>query len=86
MSYGSELATEIMINRETEYQYQVGLVMRGLWTTKYGKHISILDMTNEHIENCIKMLSKKAEYGSELAELWIERFKQELVLREKGRR
>ena len=79
MSYGRELAQEMEIDAEINYRQaflqHVSRMMKGLWTTRDGRQISIHDMTVSHINNCIRMLSGN---GGEIAEMWVNVFKKEL--------
>ena len=76
MSYGEEIATEMMIEQEVAYQQHLNRLMKSLWTMEDGTVISVHDMEHQHIINCINMLHGRDD---DLAKMWIERFREELV-------
>ena len=79
MSMGEEARTLQTMREELEYEYEVGCIRRGEWKQRDGTIIDIMDMTERHIRNCIRML-KNSEF--DIAALWIERFEKELRFRQ----
>ena len=79
MGYGSEVADELSIDRWVMEAVNEGDIRAGIWTQKDGTKINIMDMSRQHIRNCISMLERG---HSPFAEGWISRFKGELMLRE----
>jgi nuclear transport factor 2 (NTF2) superfamily protein len=75
MSYGSEVAEELMIDAEIAYSQHINRLMKDMWTMRDGKTISVSDMTNKHIRNCLNMLENK---NDEISKMWFNRFEQEL--------
>lgn len=58
MSYGSECATEQMIERELIYAHAQDLAKKGIWETKDGRKLRVSEMTDSHISNCLSMLMR----------------------------
>ena len=75
MSYGRELAEEMMIDEDIFYFQHLSRIMQGMWTKKDGTQISIHDMQSSHILNCLSMLAKRDD---DIAYLWKARFLKEL--------
>lgn len=68
MSIGKEILDD--------YAYELyHLRKEGIWVTKEGKEIPIVEMTVPHIKNCMKMVGESSE--------WYEIFKSELNRRNK---
>ena len=58
MSYGKELETEITIEHELVYARAASMTEKGIWETKDGQKLSVRDMTDSHIANCLAMLKR----------------------------
>lgn len=78
MSYGNELAEEIMINDMIAYHQQVQRISEGIWIKRDGTNVNIHDMTVAHIYNCLNMLSGRTD---DISDMWVRRFKKELLNR-----
>lgn len=78
MSYGNELAEEIMINDMIAYHQQVQRISEGIWIKRDGTKVNIHDMTVAHIYNCLNMLSGRTD---DISDMWVRRFKKELLNR-----
>ncbi|KAB0577326.1 hypothetical protein EI53_01893 [Fusobacterium naviforme] len=81
MSYGREIAAEMMIEQETAYNQHMNRLMKSLWTMEDGTIISVRDMDTGHIGNCIRMLKNRED---DLADMWIRRFRDELEERHRS--
>ena len=81
MSYGAELAEEMMIDREIARQEMQENIKCGIWVTRRGDAVRIRDMTTSHIRNCIKMLD--AEGISDEGYSYLCMFRKELERRPK---
>lgn len=79
MSMGKEMLTDLEIEAEIFRDRQLNAIKEGVWMMRDGQEIKLTDMTNRHIENCIRMLEKK---DGEIHELWADRFKKELEWRD----
>ena len=80
MSLGREAAIEMEIDAEIIYEQQyMNRLMKGLWTQKDGKQISVRDMTVSHILNCIRMLQGNHD---DTSKGWVKRFRDELQSRD----
>lgn len=79
MSMGEESLIEMEIEAELIRDRRLSAIKEGVWTMKDGQTIRLDQMSDRHIENCIRMLEKK--YG-EIPELWADRFKKELEWRD----
>lgn len=83
MSLGEELALDSMIDELLYPDIYCDILYdnlyEGIWTTRDGTEKDIKTMTTAHINNCIKMLSHN---DSELAIMWIDKFRNELKRRE----
>ena len=75
MSLGREAAIEFEIDEMVAYEQHMNRLMKGLWTQKDGKQISVKDMTVNHILNCIRMLQGNHD---DISEAWVNRFREEL--------
>jgi len=75
MSLGREAALEMEIDADVAYHQHMTRLMKGLWTQKNGKQISVHDMTVNHILNCIRMLQGRHD---DITEGWLQRFREEL--------
>lgn len=75
MSLGREAAIEFEIDEMVAYEQHMNRLMKGLWTQKDGKQISVRDMTVNHILNCIRMLQGNHD---DISEAWVNRFREEL--------
>lgn len=75
MSLGREAALEMEIDADVAYHQHMTRLMKGLWTQKNGKQISMHDMTVNHILNCIRMLQGRHD---DISEGWLQRFREEL--------
>lgn len=75
MSLGREAALEMEIDADVAYHQHMTRLMKGLWTQKNGKQISVHDMTVNHILNCIRMLQGRHD---DITEWWLKRFREEL--------
>lgn len=75
MSLGREAALEMEIDADVAYHQHMTRLMKGLWTQKNGKQISVHDMTVNHILNCIRMLQGRHD---DITEGWLKRFREEL--------
>lgn len=80
MSYGREIIEEWYIDAAIAQLEMERKVENGIWTQRDGTEISLKDMTDTHIQNCINMLERK-QYKSDIVYAWIKRFKEELVSR-----
>lgn len=78
MSYGAEIATEQMIERELLYVRAEQRAFDGLWETREGKTLKVTDMTTSHIQNCLRMLKRG---NSPYADPFIGMFEKELERR-----
>ena len=78
MSLGAEAKSEMAVYEALAYDHELSQCIKGIWTTKDGQKISVVDMTSRHIKNCINMLQKQ---GNVIAEMWVNRFKEELEYR-----
>ena len=72
MGIGAEYIENMIVSHYIQKDY----VRRGIWTMQDGAEILVKDMSDRHIENCINMLKRIPEH--ELADGWIEKFKDEL--------
>lgn len=79
MSLGREAAIEFEIDEMVAYEQHMNRLMKGLWTQKDGKQISVRDMTVNHILNCIRMLQGNHD---DISEAWVNRFRDELKSRD----
>lgn len=79
MSYGAEVAMEMEIDRQIMYARAEQLAREGRWTMRDGTEIHVTDMSNSHIENCIRMLKRGA---SPYADVFISMFEAEQKRRE----
>ena len=46
-----------------EYQYMIDLIYEGIWTTKEGKRLNIDNMSEYHINNCLRLFGKNTQRG-----------------------
>jgi len=81
MSYGAEIAMEMEIDREVMRVGAEQLASYGLWIMRDGTEIHVTDMTDRHIENCIRMLRRG---GSPYADVFIHMFEAEQERRKHG--
>lgn len=79
MSYGSEVRAEMEINQMIAEDEERLRLRTGFWRRKDGSLISIKDMDDGYIRNCIARL-RRYEYD-EIGELWIKRFENEIEKR-----
>lgn len=79
MSMGREAAIERDVDATIAYMQHMDRLIKGLWTQKNGKLISIHEMTVNHILNCIRMLQDRQD---DIAEGWLNRFSKELQERD----
>ena len=79
MGFGNELREMMDIDRDVMWAVNEENIRSGIWTQRDGTKINIMDMSRQHIRNCISMLERG---DSPFAEGWIRRFKGELKLRE----
>lgn len=79
MGLGEDVRIDIEIAREIAWDNAYRRIKEGVWMMRDGQEIKLTDMTNRHIENCIRMLEKK---DGEIPELWADRFKKELEWRD----
>lgn len=83
MSMGEEILTEMEIRSEIFRDRQLNAIKEGVWTMKDGQTIRLDQMSDRHIQNCIRMLNDK---DGEIPELWVKRFQKELDFRDYVRR
>ena len=79
MGFGNELREMMEIDRDVMWAVNEENIRSGIWTQRDGTKINIMDMSRQHIRNCISMLERG---DSPFAAGWISRFKGELKLRE----
>lgn len=79
MSYGREIAIDMMIEEEVNYQIRMNYMNQGIWVSKTQK-LKIKEMETSHIENCIRYLRQYKH--DDAACQYIELFEQELQRRE----
>lgn len=86
MSLGDEMRIECEIEASTKWINQKRLIeqyaSKGIWHMGNGKPINIKDMTDEHIENCIRYIKRRDT--SDLYASYIPIFKAELEARKKA--
>lgn len=75
MGLGRDAAREQEVDAMIAYEEHMTRMMKGLWTQKDGKQISVKDMTVNHILNCIRMLQSNHD---DISEAWVNRFRDEL--------
>lgn len=75
MSLGHEAILEMEIDADVAYHQHITRLMKGFWTQKNSKQISVHDITVNHILNCIRMLQGR---HNDIAEGWLKRFREEL--------
>ena len=79
MSYGEELREE----GEIAYECALHNANHGKWRQKDGTYISLRDMDDSHIRNCINLLQDR---NDDISEAWKSRFSEELEFRDYIRR
>ena len=81
MSYGAEIAMEMEIDREVMNARAEQLASEGRWLMRDGTEIHVTDMSDRHIENCIRMLRRGS---SPYADVFIHMFEAEQERRKHG--
>ena len=74
MSLGAEALAEIDVEVALQRLELDRRIKQGIWTTKNGERIKIVNMSDKHIENVIAMLKTMR---SEDAEIWLVKFEEE---------
>lgn len=83
MSMGEEILTAMEIESAIFRDRQINAIKEGVWTMKDGQTIRLDQMSDRHIQNCIRMLNDR---DGEIPELWVKRFQKELDFRDYVRR
>lgn len=78
MGYGREIMEENAWAME-DYWFRLE---HGIWTMADGKEISVKNMSEDHIDNCINMIKRKS-YLNDLDRAWLEVFEEEFNRRER---
>ena len=82
MSLGSEYISESYAN-EVELRMEIEKsAANGIWTTRDGKRIRIIDMSEDHIKNTINYIRKNDSTDMMLP--WVTVFQNELKRRHDG--
>lgn len=88
---GMSLGEEYLLEQEVEWLLwraeQFRRIENKIWTQRDGTHIKVQDMTERHINNCIRMLKRDKNESinchRDIKDAWIVVFEDELKRRKK---